>query len=208
MKQPHSLPDQDLKEYAETHLQYEFDMLTASAGILAYLAQQDNKDYLPWALSNALLNTFAMHGRNLVDFLYARSKGRDHPTDIIIQDYVEESYLNAHLPSISPLLDEVLTKANKQVAHLTIERINYEGSGKAWQFLEVARQIRRSLASISSSVPESRLSQALRAKLAAGGLSIPVVEITRTTAPDGTAIGVCFSVRQQSPSSAIASGQP
>jgi hypothetical protein len=195
MKLPNRLPDDDLKDYAEKHLQYEVDMLTWSAGILAFLARQNNKGYLSWTINNGLLNTFAIHARNLIDFLYSRSRGKDYPTDIIIQDYASDSDVSSHLIGISPLLEEALIKANKQVAHLSMERIDYENTGKEWKFIEVSKHIRQSLASIAPYIPASKMSLGLREKLSVSDIKIPVVDITVKDAPNGHPIGVSFSLR-------------
>jgi adenine-specific DNA-methyltransferase len=55
-------------------LQYEINMLTMSVGILAYLGTHNNTSPIPWVINNGILNTFAIHARNLIDFLYSRSK--------------------------------------------------------------------------------------------------------------------------------------
>jgi len=74
MKPPNSLSDIQLLQYADEHLQYEIDMLIWSAGILAFLAKHTGEGYLPWAINNGLLNSYALHARNLINFLYSQSK--------------------------------------------------------------------------------------------------------------------------------------
>jgi hypothetical protein len=195
MKPPNSLSDSDLKNYAEEHLQYEVEMLTWSAGILASLVQRKNLNPLPWAINNGLLNTFAIHARNLTDFLYSRSKGKDSPTDIIIQDYVDMEDITGHLIPISPILEEVKIKANKQVAHLTMERINYEKLGKQWNFIEILRQIKGAFASITPYIPSQKMSKKLKEILSASSFKIPIIDIADTELPNGRENGICFSPR-------------
>lgn len=195
MKSPHSLTDDELKAYADEHLQYEVDMLIWSAGVLAFLTAYRDKGYLPWAINNGLLNTFAVHARNLIDFLYSRSRGKDLATDIVIEDYVDESTVAKALPAISPLLEEVLTKANKQAAHLTRERIEYEKGGKEWKFIEVVKHVLQALASIAPHIPSSRISDGLRQKLSRTQVEIPIVDISLKNAPDGHPVGVCLLLR-------------
>lgn len=197
MKYPHSLSDDDLKDYAEKHLQDEVEMLTWSVGILAFLAKKKNVSPLPWALSNGVLNTFAIHARNLIEFLYSRLKGKDFTTDIIIQDYVDERDISLHLITISPLLEEALIKANKQVAHLSMERIDYERLGKRWKFIEVIGHIRHAFASIAPYIPSQKMSKKLRDKLSASSVEVPVVDIITTNLPCGQQIGICFSLREK-----------
>ena len=60
MKSPNSLSDSHLLQYADEHLQYEIDMLIWSAGVLAFLEQHRGEGYLPWAINNGLLNSYAL----------------------------------------------------------------------------------------------------------------------------------------------------
>jgi hypothetical protein len=195
MRSPYSLTDDELKAYAEEHLQYEVDMLTWSAGVLAFLASHKDKGALPLVINNGLLNTFGVHARTLIDFIYSRSRKSDHPSDIIIEDFIDEATLKNNLSGISPLLNKTLHKANKQIAHLTINRIEYGEVGKEWKFIEVAQHICQALASIAPCIPSSRISDNLKQKISRQ-LEIPKVDISIKNAPDGRPIGVCFSLEQ------------
>jgi len=196
MRLPNFLADDELKNYAETHLQYEVNMLSLSVSVLASLARRANTSPLPWLLSNGILNTFAIHARNLIDFLYSRSRGRDYPTDIIIQDYVGDNEISLHLRPISPLLEKALIKANKQVAHLSMDRIEYERLGKEWRYIEVMGHIRDAFASIAPYVPAAKMSSELRGKLSATSVAIPLVDITSTNSSNGQ-VGIAFSLRER-----------
>lgn len=194
MRHPNVLSDDELKKYAEAHLQYEVNMLTMSVGILAYLGTHNNTSPIPWVINNGILNTFAMHARSLIDFLYSRSKGRDYPTDIIIQDYVSEPDISQHLIPISPLLEEALIKANKQVAHLSIERIEYERAGKEWKFVEVISHIRKAFSSIAPYIPAAKMSLELREMLSATVVKVPKVKIEELHSQSGQQTGISFSL--------------
>lgn len=195
MKPPHSLTDTELLQYADEHLQYEVDMLTWSASILAFLVAHKEEGYLPWAMNNGLLSSFALHARNLVNFLFSRTKGKDRSTDVIVEDYVDSGIGVSSLVSMTPLLEEALTKANKQAAHLTLERIQYEQAGKEWEFIELTKQIRVSLSSVIPHIPRSRMSDSLRQKLGQPDIRIPIVDIKITKSPTGAHVGVSFSLR-------------
>lgn len=73
MKPTHTRTDAQLNAYAEEHVQYEFDMLMWSTTVLVALAPHQHKGFLPWAVHNGLLNTFAVHARNLVTFCTRRT---------------------------------------------------------------------------------------------------------------------------------------
>lgn len=195
MKHPHTLSDSELKAYADQHLQYELDMLTVAAGILGAMLPQPPEDVVSFGVRNGLLNTFATHSRNLIDFLYSRSKGKDKPTDIVIEDYVDEATVARHLLPITPLLDSAIIKANKQVPHLTKERIDFEREGKEWQSIAVADQIVKALASIAHHVPAARISDELKGKMMRANLTIPVVDISSIRSPDSIPIGLSLTHR-------------
>ena len=197
MKSPHTLSDEELRDYAELHLLYEIEMLTWSVGILAFLAKRKDVKFIPWALNNGVLNTFSMHARNLIEFLYSRSKGKDYPTDIIIQDYAEESDISSHLATITPLLEEALIKANKQVAHLSMERIDYEKAGKEWKFIELMSQIQYAFSSIAPFISDQKMSKELKDRLSLKHVRVPVIDVTTTLSPNGRENGICLSHREE-----------
>lgn len=198
MKSPNSLSDDDLRGYLDEHLQYEHDMLVWSAGILARLFPHQVESAVPWALVNALLNTFALHARNLIDFLYSRSDGKDYPTDIVIEDLVGEAILTKYLPTISPLLSEARVKANKQATHLTMERIEFEQvDKKGWKFFAIAEEIKKALAAIAPHIPQSRINDKLREKLSQGSLSVPLIDVAPITASNGAKVGISLSLAKK-----------
>jgi hypothetical protein len=206
MRSPNVISDDDLKSYAEAHLQYEINMLTMSVSILAYLGTHNNSSPIPWLINNGILNTFAMHARNLIDFLYSRSKGKDFSTDIIIQDYVTEEDISLYLKPITPLLEEALIKANKQVAHLSMDRINYERAGKEWKFIDVMGHIRAAFSSIALHIPATKMNPELREKLSATKVALPKVEIVEIISPSGNQTGISFALverHESQPSNAI-----
>lgn len=195
MKPPNSLSDSELKQYADEHIQYEIDMLIWSTGILAFLAAKKAEGYLPWAINNGLLNTYSLHARNLINFLYSRSKGTDYPTDIILEDYVHADAISNSLPEITPHLEEALTKANKQAAHLSTNRIQYEQSGKEWLFIELSKQILVAFAPIAPHIPKSRISESLGRKLTQLDFRIPIVDIEIGQSESSDPVSVTFSLR-------------
>jgi len=195
MKPPHSLTDDELLKYIDEHVEYELDMLVWSAGILARLAPHKTDGYLPWALNNGLLNSFAVHARNLIAFLYPSSVGKGFPTDVVIGDFVPHDVLSEHQPAISSILEEAIVKSNKQVAHLSLERLQYEAAGKEWKFIDVARDIKKALAAITPHIPSARISHQLREKFTDPKLAIPFVDVTVLKTADAKSIGVTLALR-------------
>jgi hypothetical protein len=178
MKSPHSLSDDELREYAEQHLKYEVDMLIYSACILSTITEHRQRSLLSWTINNGLLDSFAIHARSLVDFLYSRSIMKDQSTDIIIEDYIDSEVVNKNRLPIPIRLEEVLNKANKQVAHLTLQRIDYERADKKkWNFVDIAGDILQSLASLAPHIPSTKISNNLKQNLINARLETPRIVI-------------------------------
>ena len=184
------LSDSDLKSYAEVHIQYEFDMLLWSARVLAFLSPVANKGHLDWVVFNGLLNTFAIHARNLTLFLYSGDKENIQPSDVVIENYIDQAILKRCRPQISDLLNMVITKANKQVAHLTTDRIQYEKDGKAWNFIEIALEIKRIFSKIASFIPDEKISENLKKKFSEEKMDSPIIQATVINDPNSFPIGL------------------
>jgi hypothetical protein len=198
MKKHYSLTDDKLKSYADEHLQYEIRMLVWSAAILAGLLPIKAEGRLAWAIHDGLLNTFAVHARNLIAFLYSRgTKKKKRPTDVVLQDYVDDDTVSKHLPPIDPLLSEALEKANKQVAHLTLERIEYEKDlkRKAWRFMELTQKILRAFSVVAPHIPPSRMSASLKERLSKSQLMIPSLDTSVIYTAQNEPVGVKIALR-------------
>ena len=201
MRDAKSLSDSELLKYANEHLQYEIDLLTWSAGILASLASHIDKGQLPRAIRNSILESFALHARNLIDFLYTPAK---YPTDVALENFVDAGPIACFLPAISSLLEEARTKANKQAAHLTTDRIEYERAGKEWRYLEIANQILKAFASIAPHIPSGKISHSLRQKLI--DPCMPIVDFSTGELPSGVHKSVTFSLSLQKDGRTIKGG--
>jgi hypothetical protein len=176
MKSPHySLADEELLEYADRHIAYEIQMLVWTAGILGTVARAQGQGTLAWACNCAMLESFSIHARNLIDFLYSHTHKKDRKSDIIAEDYIDGQTLSQHLPPRTPRLERACDKANKQTAHLTWERIQYEQSGKQWEFIEIGKEIMNVFRSIAPVFPETRISDSFRQLISQPGLVIPEV---------------------------------
>jgi hypothetical protein len=98
------------------HLGYEIDMLVAMATVLAKLPQG--------AVRNACVESFGMHSRNLIDFLYPSPNRR--PDDVTAEDYVDRAQAWEKARGRMPRkLQRAKVRANEQIAHLT--RLRYLG---------------------------------------------------------------------------------
>lgn len=109
---------------AAEHLIYEIEMLKGTCLAL------ESGFFPPGLLQNALIESFAMHARNLVYFLDAE---RPYKSDILADDFLlEPSTWHSIKGSIPPSIQPVLDRTNKEVAHLTYDRLGVRDEAKSW----------------------------------------------------------------------------
>lgn len=127
----------ELRAYSAAHVAYEIDMFFALAGMHS---NPNLKMAVPTAevgtvVQNALIESFGVHLRNVLDFLYI---DQPQPTDIVAIDYCPAGALQAVRPAMSQKLAIARTRANKELAHLTTQRV----SGNTWPFVALADEVR------------------------------------------------------------------
>ncbi len=88
-------------------------------------------------IHNVFINSFAIHVRNLIDFLY-ESKGDSKADAILAEHYFDspKDWLDARPPK-SDILKKAEIRCAKQVAHLTYTREKRE----AWEILGIVREL-------------------------------------------------------------------
>jgi len=78
------LSDPDLIAYSQEHVQYEISMLVACGHLSTRQFRSESTD-LATVLHNAILESFAIHLRNVVDFLYPGTSVK--VTDVLADDF-------------------------------------------------------------------------------------------------------------------------
>jgi hypothetical protein len=130
-----SRKERNIAELQESsnHLHYEFWMFNSLAnGLGSGIAGQG-------PLSNALLESFVIHLRALIDFLYS-DKPRDD--DVIAEDYFpNEDKWKKIRPEQSETLRLAKRRAGKEIAHLTYTRIEVTSETKPWAFVDISNEI-------------------------------------------------------------------
>lgn len=112
-------------EKASEHVKYELEMLTAALSFLSNGPDETNPH--TW---NAYLESFVIHIRSVIDFLYPPTNRQ--PDDILAEEYVTDvAQWNRDRPAKTNLLRDAKKKADKQVAHLTYVRV---GADKDWNW--------------------------------------------------------------------------
>lgn len=148
--------DSYLFAFSAEHLVYEIDMffgmvevfMRPSAIGAASVAEEAR-------LKNALIEVFAIHLRTLVDFLYLE---RPQPTDVVAADFCATGTWEAVKPSITRSLEAARVRANKEIAHLTSQRIAGTPPEKAWDPCALAAEIRPLLQLVVAKAEATRLS--------------------------------------------------
>ncbi len=130
-QQARRLNEPDLRD-AIDHLKYELEMLQDVASVLSVGHQY------PRTVGNALVESFVIHARGLIMFLYYAPREDD---DVMAVDYFPEGEWETMRPEMPPVLRNTLVRASKEVAHLTTFRIGKDLVEKRWEHPLIARGI-------------------------------------------------------------------
>lgn len=124
MKRPFETTE--LYEFSGEHLAYEIrtyhELVRAFAGMIRF-------QNMPRFVNNALVESHAIHLRNLIDFLYPTNP---HITDVIAADFLPEKPWNAIIGDLPKELEKMRVRSNKEVAHLSTLRRKTGNPEKQW----------------------------------------------------------------------------
>jgi hypothetical protein len=120
-----ALSDEYLRAYSADHLLHEIKMLFDTGSHVPYGASSPSVQFV----DDAVLESFVLHLRNLIDFFYPR---RILDDDVIAAHYFDSGQTPPTFPSESPLFREARGRADKQVNHLTTKRIFGHPADKEW----------------------------------------------------------------------------
>jgi hypothetical protein len=130
-------PKRSVKELktASEHLHYEVSMMASAAnGLASGIAGQGN------TIANALLESFVLHVRCILDFLYAPVNLR--ADDVVAQDYFDNPLMWENLrPAMSETLRKARSRAGKEMTHLTYARLDVTSETKPWKFIQIRDEI-------------------------------------------------------------------
>ena len=148
--------DSYLLAFSAEHVAYEIDMFFGMAEVLtrpSVIGAVSPAEAT--RLNNALIEVFAIHLRNLIDFLYLE---RPQQTDVVAADFFATGAWEAAKPPITISLDAARVRANKEVAHLTSKRIAGAPPEKAWDPRALVAEIRPLLQLVVANAEATRLS--------------------------------------------------
>jgi len=125
--------NKDELQRALKHINYEINMLIAISNGLA------SGVFGKSALNNSIVESFAIHTRNLIDFLWPVKPKNDH---VIAEDYFckEGQWENIRTP-IPDILSKARIRAHKEIAHISYDRINVKKDEKPWDFITLSKLI-------------------------------------------------------------------
>ena len=85
-----------------------------------------------------MIEGFAIHLRNVIDFLYTKP----YPTDVVAADFLPVGEWEQIRPAITNSLEVARIRANKEIAHLTTDRIPGTPPEKQWDCSGLVTEIR------------------------------------------------------------------
>lgn len=156
--------DEYLFSYSAEHVAYEIDMFLWLVDVLSNsstgLGASSSEDVA--RLRNIIVESCVMHLRNLIDFLYLNKPQR---SDVIAADFFRQTEWNNLRPKISAVLETARIRANKEMAHLTTDRIAGTSAEKAWNFIDLAAEIKSLMQLFAENALATRISPIIFALL-------------------------------------------
>lgn len=157
----------DLQIISDQHLFYEIEMLVGSAVVLTKIQSLASQ-----ILVNSLIESFVIHLRNLLDFLYSGdiseklTKKPPHRDDVIAEDFFDDpSTWQKDRPKKSDTLKAAHVRAHKEVAHLTYDRLNQKQETKGWKYNELLNEINLIVQTFIRLVPKDRVGDNFKAMI-------------------------------------------
>jgi hypothetical protein len=114
----------------------------------------------PGPMHNAVLESFAVHTRGVIDFLFPPGNAR--PTDLIADDFFDDvGAWRSQRGEMSTFLTLTRKRVGLLVAHLTEERVGITPEEKSWDFAKILSEIRKHLRTFVEHVPKERIDESL-----------------------------------------------
>jgi hypothetical protein len=154
VRQPKPRPKRSFKELdlALFHLQTEITGLRSSAEAF----QKGRKHNLPVIIFNSLIVAFAVHFRNIHDFLYSgRAEKPPKLDDIIAEDFYQAdvSWNSISHPISEGFIDD-RNRLNRQIAHLTYRRLDSKIEDRTWDFEKILNEISPGIEAFFTNLPD------------------------------------------------------
>jgi hypothetical protein len=155
-----ALKDDELTAYSSEHLMHELSMLWELAEMLPGRA--------PGTETSALLESFAIHLRNLIEFFYYPKKGEY----VRAQDFFEDP--GKWSPKLMSDTEKLLDRANNEVSHLTVRRISGSPPEKQWNTTHMLKQIESIAKEFAAKACDKKLDPRVREFLGLPGIEMRI----------------------------------
>ena len=133
------------------HLRYEFQMLLATARLLQTRGLPSDHAY-------ALLESWVLHVRNLIDFFYTPKK----MDDVVMVEFSSGWKGIREFPKITTELARARDRANKEMAHLTYSRIGKSDADRQWAVGPITSQLIERMKAFADLVADDETSTEVR----------------------------------------------
>lgn len=154
--------DDELVAFSE-HLLYDVQLFFHEARALTR-TRLDLTPSLPWEIEMALVESFALHARSLVDFFFRDTGRLDDAFAVHFFDPGEWATLR---PEQGPWIREVrhpaVDRFGKEIAHLNYHRVALAEQAKGWPVIQIAGAIGEVLWTFIQAVPSTRVLPHFRA---------------------------------------------
>lgn len=144
-----TVDQESLKKIAYEHISYEIQMFTATIARL-HKGELDQDEH------NAILESFLIHARCLLDFLYQTEKPRKD--DVVATDFFENpAELQSKLPPLPPVSSFLKQRTGKEIAHLTYGRLDITKEQKQWKIGDIHDQLAMAMAIFFECLPDHKV---------------------------------------------------
>lgn len=124
--------DEELLAFSREHLYHEITMLYEVTLKLA------KKEADPLS-GNALIESFGIHAAIILDFMFNKKKKSD---DAVASDYIiDKEKWKKTISGYRKKLNFIYRRRDKELAHLSYERLKVTETTKQWSFVAICREI-------------------------------------------------------------------
>ena len=152
------------------HLRYEFQMSLATARLIQVGGLSADHAY-------ALLESWVLHVRNLIDFFYTPKKF----DDIVMVEFVHNGQEVGDFPEITTELERARERANKEMAHLTYSRVGKSDADRQWAVGLITIQLIERMKAFADLVADEEIATEVRELLPKGPGARYVVTVVANT---------------------------
>ena len=151
--------DAELVEFSAQRLLPEIQIFFA-AGRMLTRTRLNLRPSLPWLLETAVLESFALHARALIDFFFKSSRRWKH--DALAADYYHPGGWELLCPPPGPWIELVrgprLDRVGAEIAHLRYDDdVTLDGQARGWPVLQLAGAVGGVLRVFIQSAPSKSL---------------------------------------------------